>query len=145
MRFPQALGFLLGPGALALTAIAGLAPSARPSGLRFSVTYKTDKSQEPLDGRLLLMLSKDKTAEPRTQISDSILRTQQVFGIDADGWKAGTPLVVEGDVLGYPVESLAAIPPGTYQVQALLHRYETFRRADGHVVKLPMYCGEGQQ
>ena len=47
MRLPQALGFLLGPGALALTAIAGLAPSARPSGLRFSVTYKADKSKEP--------------------------------------------------------------------------------------------------
>ena len=145
MRLPQALGFLLGPGALALTAIAGLAPSSTPPGLRFSVTYKADKSREPLDGRLLLILSKDKTAEPRTQVSDSILRTQQIFGVDADGWKAGAPLVVAGDVLGYPVESLAAIPPGTYQVQALLHRYETFRRADGHVVKLPMDRGEGQQ
>ena len=145
MRLPQALGFLLGPGALALTAIAGLAPSARPSGLRFSVTYGTDKSREPLDGRLLVMLSKDKTAEPRTQIGDSILRTQQIFGLDAESWQADVPLVVEGDVLGYPVESLAAIPPGTYQIQALLHRYETFRRGDGHVVKLPMDRGEGQQ
>ena len=35
--------------------------------------------------------------------------------------------------------------PGTYRVQALLHRYETFHRADGHVVKLPMDRGEGQQ
>ena len=30
-------------------------------------------------------------------------------------------------------------------MQALLHRYETFHRADGHVVKLPMDRGEGQQ
>ena len=37
------------------------------------------------------------------------------------------------------------MPPGRYQVQALLHRYETFRRGDGHVVKLPMDRGEGQQ
>src|SRR5262249_62289934 len=29
-------------------------------------------------------------------------------------------------------------------IQALLHRYETFHRADGHVVKLPMDRGEGQ-
>ena len=35
--------------------------------------------------------------------------------------------------------------PGRYRVQALLHRYETFHRADGHVVKLPMDRGEGQQ
>ena len=145
MRLPQALGLLLGPGALALTAIAGLAPSSATSGLRFSVTFKAEKSKEPLDGRLLLILSKDKTAEPRTQVSDSILRTQQVFGVDVDGWKPGAPLLVAGDALGYPVESLAAVPPGTYRVQALLHRYETFHRADGHVVKLPMDRGEGQQ
>ncbi len=145
MRLPQALGFLLGPGALALTAIAGLAPSTRPSGLRFSVTYKTDKSQEPLDGRLLLMLSKDKTAEPRTRSAtrsedpaDLRRRRRRLEGRQRRSSSRAT-------CSGYPVESLAAIPPGTYQVQALLHRYETFRRADGHVVKLPMDRGEGQQ
>jgi hypothetical protein len=30
-------------------------------------------------------------------------------------------------------------------VQALLHKYETFHRKDGHVVKMPMDRGEGQQ
>src|SRR4029453_9200596 len=35
--------------------------------------------------------------------------------------------------------------PGEYLGQALLHRYETFKRADGHTVKLPMDRGEGQQ
>ncbi len=30
-------------------------------------------------------------------------------------------------------------------MQALLHRYETFHRADGHTVKLPMDRGEGQR
>ena len=34
---------------------------------------------------------------------------------------------------------------GEYTVQALLHRYETFKRSDGHTVKLPMDRGEGQQ
>ena len=41
--------------------------------------------------------------------------------------------------------SLADVPAGKYRVQALLHRYETFHRADGHTVKLPMDRGEGQQ
>jgi hypothetical protein len=36
------------------------------------------------------------------------------------------------------------VPAGTYWVQALLHKYETFHRADGHTVKLPMDRGEGQ-
>jgi hypothetical protein len=40
---------------------------------------------------------------------------------------------------------LAQVPPGEYWVQAVLHRYETFKRSDGHTVKLPMDRGEGQQ
>jgi len=43
------------------------------------------------------------------------------------------------------VESLADLPAGAYQVQALINRYETFERSDGHTVKLPPDMGEGQQ
>ncbi|MGC1090721.1 MAG: hypothetical protein WA894_19965, partial [Candidatus Acidiferrum sp.] len=39
---------------------------------------------------------------------------------------------------------LRDVPPGEYYVQAVLHRYETFHRADGYTVKLPMDRGEGQ-
>ena len=39
----------------------------------------------------------------------------------------------------------ARFRPGKYRIQALLHKYETFHRGDGHVVKLPMDRGEGQQ
>ena len=46
--------------------------------------------------------------------------------------------------LGYPITNLKLIPKGTYTIQALLHRYETFNRSDGHQVKLPMDRGEGQ-
>ena len=136
---------LLLPAAAASAALTIAAASEPASRLRFTVTYGADKSATPLDGRLLLMLSKDPAAEPRTQITESVLKSQQIFGIDVEGWKAGAPAAVEGDVLGFPAESLADVPPGTYQVQALLHRYETFRRGDGHVVKLPMDRGEGQQ
>jgi hypothetical protein len=43
------------------------------------------------------------------------------------------------------LQSLSNVKPGRYRVQALLNRYETFRRSDGHVVKLPPDRGEGQQ
>jgi len=121
-----------------------MAGSATPRSPRFLITYRADRNAGPLDGRLLLMLSTDPNDEPRMQISESIPKSQQIFGVDVENWKAGNPAVVSGDVLGYPAESLAAVPPGTYRVQALLHRYETFHRADGHVVKLPMDRGEGQ-
>ena len=77
------------------------------------------------------------------QIDDSP-RTQMVFGVDVDGMQAGQAVMVDDAAFGYPVRSLRDVPAGDYYVQALLHRYETFHRADGHTVKLPMDRGEGQ-
>jgi putative esterase len=108
-----------------------------------SVTLAPEHAREPLDGRLLLLLSVDPSKEPRFQIEEGT-KSQQVFGIDATGWKGSESLVFDSKALGYPRVSLADVPAGTYRVQALLHRYETFRRKDGHVVQLPMDRGEGQ-
>src|SRR5215831_6256873 len=111
--------------------------------LRFGISFPAERSQAPLDGRVLLMISTDGSQEPRTQINDSP-KTQQIFGIDVDGLKPGQPAFVDGAVFGYPRKSLREIPAGTYWIQALLHKYETFKRSDGHTVKLPMDRGEGQ-
>lgn len=110
---------------------------------RFTVRYDAGKDPGPLDGRLLLMLSTDEGDEPRFQLADGP-NTQLVFGIEVDGWKPGVDAVFDAGVLGYPLDSLRDVPAGTYRVQALLHKYETFQRADGHTVKLPMDRGEGQ-
>ena len=59
--------------------------------------------------------------------------------------RPGTPVVLDQDTLGYPVRNMAELPAGTYSVQALLHVYTKFERADGHTVWLPMDRGEGQQ
>jgi hypothetical protein len=118
-------------------------PGAR---LRVAVRLPRSLSREPVDGRLLLLLSTDPAAEPRFQISGTnAARSQQVFGIDVLEWEPGTEKVFDGTVLGYPAESLGEVKAGVYRVQALLHRYSTFRRADGHTIKLPMDRGEGQQ
>ena len=125
-----------------------LAPSAhaqsRAPNLRFEVTFPAERSRAPLDGRLLVFVSTDTSSEPRFQISDAP-GTQQVFGIDVDGWKPGETRVVDASAFGYPLRSIADLPRGTYRVQALINRYETFRRGDGHTVKLPPDKGEGQQ
>ena len=109
----------------------------------FRVTYGADKG-DVFDGRLLVMLSTDPAAEPRFQISDGP-GTQLVFGVDVEGWEAGEEMAIGADAFGYPLESLAEVPAGEYYIQALLHVYETFERADGHTVKLPMDNGEGQK
>ncbi len=133
----------LGTAALFAVALAGRSSADAP--LRVAVRLGAEVSREPLDGRLLLLISTDDSKEPRFQISDTSLNSQQVFGMDVEGMKPGEEKVFDAGILGYPLESLSALPPGTYSVQALLHRYETFHRADGHVVKLPMDRGEGQQ
>jgi hypothetical protein len=113
--------------------------------LKIAVSFGAELSTEPLDGRLLLLISTDDTKEPRFQISDTSLNSQQVFGIDVDGMKPGEEKIFDSDVQGYPVGTFDDLRIDNYNVQALLHRYETFHRADGHTVKLPMDRGEGQQ
>jgi hypothetical protein len=133
-----------------LFVLAGLAcqaptPQESPqTRLRFSVTLPADAADSSLDGRLVVMLSTDDSAEPRFQIADGP-RSQLGFGTDVEGWSPGSDVDVDASAWGYPIQSLADIPAGTYRVQALLNRYETFNRADGHTVKLPPDRGEGQQ
>ncbi len=110
---------------------------------RFEITFPATRSSAAVDGRLLVMISTDTAGEPRFQISDAP-GTQQVFGIDVDGWRPGETRVVDATAFGYPLRSLSGVSRGTYRVQALINRYETFRRSDGHTVKLPPDKGEGQ-
>ena len=130
--------------ALPAAAVGAQAPTAPTAPLRFAVSFPRARSAAPIDGRLLLLVSADTSAEPRFQISDGP-NTQLVFGVDVDGWRPGEERVVDARADGYPLRSLSALPPGRYRVQALVNRYETFRRSDGHTVKLPPDRGEGQQ
>jgi hypothetical protein len=114
------------------------------SQLRFEISFPATSSAKPLDGRMLLLIANNNAREPRLQISEDPT-TQQVFGIDVDGLKPGETATVDAGAFGYPVRSISQLKPGEYWVQALLHVYETFKRKDGHAVKLPMDRGEGQQ
>ena len=110
----------------------------------FTVSFPAKPGNHSFDGRLLLMLSKNNKEEPRFQIVDGPA-SQLAFGMDVENWKAGNVRTFTSNFFGYPVESLKDVPKGEYYVQVLLHKYETFHRKDGHVVKLPMDRGEGQQ
>jgi len=117
------------------------APAAK---LKFAVSFPQELSAAPLDGRMLLLISSNDSAEPRFQINDGS-NTQLVFGVDVDGLEPGQESMIDSSVYGYPLKSISDIPSGEYYVQALLNRYETFHRSDGHTVKLPMDQGEGQR
>lgn len=110
---------------------------------RIEVRFAEGARGNAVDGRVIVVVSKNMEGEPRFQVSWGI-QTQQIFGADVEGWKPGEVKRMDG-AAGHPLRSLAELPAGTYNVQAVLHVYETFRRADGKVVKLPMDRGEGQQ
>jgi hypothetical protein len=135
----RTLLLLLAGGLLASCLDTSTAPE-----IDISVSFLETVHTEPLDGRVLLLLSTNPEGEPRFQIGDG-LHNQVVFGKNVDGLQPGQTIEFNADDFGYPYESLADLKPGIYRAQALLHVYETFDLATGHRVKLPMDNGEGQQ
>ena len=127
------LGFALSLAIAGGGAFATRAQSAGP--LRFAISFPAARSVQPLDGRVLLFISDDGKAEPRTQTDQYRANsTKPIFGVDVDGLKPGADVVIDDKVVGWPARSLRDIPPGDYYVQALINRYETFHRADGHTI-----------
>ena len=139
--------FVVGSGlALILAGGGAYAVRAQAAGpLRFAISFPAARSAQPLDGRVLLFISDDGKTEPRNQTDQYRANsTRPIFGVDVDGLKPGQDAIIDGAIVGWPVRSLKDIPPGDYFVQALINRYETFHRADGHTIKMPMDQGEGQ-
>jgi len=133
--------------AVALTA-ACAAPDGGSTSASFEVTFPASLHDGPLDGRLYLMFSSQEydgteATEPRSLVANW-RGGEPMFAIDVEGWMPGEPAVFDSAALGFPVASLAEMPAGDYYIQAMLHVYTTFERADGHTVKLPMDQWEGQ-
>src|ERR1700688_697094 len=131
---PRSLPFLL---------LIALLAAAAPVGAQIAVSFPAGVSSKPLDGRVLLLLSTDPSAEARMQINDTP-RSQIVFGTTVDGLGPGQAVAITGSADGYPIRSLNDVPPGDYFVQAVLNIYQTFHRANGTTVKLAPDRGEGQ-
>ncbi len=111
----------------------------------FQVSVDADLiDTDTLQGRVLIMLSKKMDAEPRFQINDGP-KTQLIFGADVEHWHPATDYIFTSDSYGYPIENLKDIPPGNYQIQVLINRYEYFHKGDGNMVLLPPDKGEGQK
>jgi len=112
--------------------------------VNIQLSYPTAHYDETLDGRLILLISKENKTEPRFQLRDDS-KTGQGFGMDVLNWKPNKSLQFDPEAFGYPIQNFNELPSGEFFVQAVFHKYEIFNRADGHIVKLPMDRGEGQQ
>jgi len=109
-----------------------------------TITLPENAASSPLEGRLLLLISPNSDTEPRFQVRAGP-RAIQVFGQDVTGWAPGSRQLADPHADGYPLSAWSNVEAGTYTVQAVLNRYETFELATGHTVSLPPDQGEGQQ
>jgi len=114
------------------------------AGLRIEISFPQELSSEPQNGRIILIVSKRDGDEPRFQYDLYEPGTQLGFGLDVEDFAPGEVAVIDGSTYGFPLKSLDDIPAGDYRVQAVLNRYETFVRGDGHTVSMPPDRGEGQ-
>jgi hypothetical protein len=116
----------------ALLAAIILLSNARPgtdtSPFRFEISFPESVQQEALDGRILLLISKDLRNEPRFT-SVNWRSPQPYFGVDVEGLGPDQPAVIDGTTLGFPLEDINMIPAGEYNVQAVFHVYTTFHRS----------------
>jgi hypothetical protein len=128
------------------TIMSNAGAGAGASGPEFAVSFPAAKSTAPLDGRVILLLSRDLTREPRSHVeANEPLVAPFMFGLNVEGLAPGTEIVLADNAFGWPAAHLSAIPSGDYFVQAVLNRYESFHLADGRVLRLPPDKGEGQQ
>ena len=129
--------------ALLLWITAGLClagfPSSVAADVRFAVTLPATE-QGPVTGRLIVVVSKRATPEPRLAFG---LNGPPAFGIDVAALKPGETAVVDAKSDGYPFD-LGALPPGEYEVQALLMRYTQAKRSDGHTIWVPFSDARAQ-
>src|ERR1700722_3385466 len=92
---------------LILFALAAVCISATAQS--FTVSFPRETSANPLDGRLLPLLSNDDSPEPRMQIDDTP-KSQMIFGVTVDGLKPDAPLTIGENAQGYPRTSLQELP-----------------------------------
>ena len=133
-----AAALLLGLG------LAGAASAA--AGLSVTVSFPQARSAAPLDGRLIVLLSRDLTREPRSHVAPNLpLESPYLFGQNVAAMVPGRPVAIDDSAFGWPARHLSQLPAGDYLVQAVLNRYETYHLADGRTLQLPPDRGEGQQ
>jgi Putative esterase len=99
--------------------VLSIAADPPKTALKFEVRLAKDVVPAARDGRLLIVLSKDKDSEPRHAVGDTGVNVAPVLGKDVKGLSADTVVVIDQSTIVYPLEHLAKLPVGDYYVQAV--------------------------
>ncbi len=130
--------------ALSLILLASVCIAGAADKLTFEISFPAAVHDQPVTGRVFVVITKNKENEPRLQAGfwgDA----PPLFGSDVSQLKPSEAAIIDSASLGYPPLSLKDIPPGDYHIQALMNVYTEFYRSDGHVIWAHMDQWEGQQ
>jgi len=130
------------PLSLFLVMAVDAAAAAQPPAA-FEVRFARTVRSEPVTGRAFVAITRDGSSEPRLQVAD--ITGAPFFGVDVSALRPGDLARITRTTKGFPLDTLDALPPGDYWVQALLCVYSEFRRSDGHTLWLHDDQWEGQQ
>jgi Putative esterase len=138
--------------AIIVLAGASVSDAADQPAIRISVSADKSKIPVPVTGRLFLMISHQRTKEPRLTapgtyvyyFNDPDTPYAALFAVDVSSWKPNRTVVVGRGAVGYPYSSLSELPAGEYYIQAVFNVYTRFARADGHTIYAHADAGEGQ-
>jgi hypothetical protein len=137
-------------------------PQSGPADRQVEVRIDPALGDEPVTGRLFVLLTDRSDVEPRlvmpfigayyfnsprtgTAETGYYLDYSPFFGKDVKALEPGQQATIDNNVLGHPFSKLQDIPPGEYYVQAVLHVFTEVTPAHGHTLWLPMDHWEGQQ
>jgi hypothetical protein len=117
-------------GLMGLVTALLMAGAAQAAG-RFEVSFPASLRKEALTGRLIVVVSKTQTPEPRLAVGPN---GPPMFAVDISALKPGESAVVDGKAIGYPMDSLAQLPAGDYFAQAMVVKYELAHPKSGHAI-----------
>jgi Putative esterase len=105
-------------------------PAIRAGVLAFEVTCAASLRNEPIKGRVYVMLaSAGSGVEPR--LGPDWFRPQPFFAKDVENWRPGEPLQIDSGADGFP-SPLEEIEPGKYAIQAVARlNLDTHKIGDG--------------
>ncbi|HZY83440.1 MAG TPA: alpha/beta hydrolase-fold protein, partial [Gemmataceae bacterium] len=105
-------------------------PPRPATALRFEVTVARGLLDAPRDGRLLIVLGRKKSPEPRFAIGETGMSVPPLLGRDVKGFGPGITATVDQAAAIFPIASLGALPAGDYFVQAVLDGNPDFKLPD---------------
>ena len=141
------------PFLLAVIIAAVLCPActgrSEGAGVRFELSFPSSLRNEPVTGRVYLLITRNRDSRARVQRSFghqpvSNRTGEPFFAADVERVSPGGVMVIDESAKGYPVSRISDLPPGSYFAQAVLNIYTQFHRADGHVIWAHADQWEGQ-